>query len=71
MRYTKVRLDGWCECGLGQQRNDDGGCAKDQKALRGTFVTECVSRGHFGLALSDHPLVLRWLSPGEGWDTIT
>ena len=25
-RETGVRLDGWCECGLGQQRNDGGGC---------------------------------------------
>ena len=22
-----VRLDGWCEGVLGQQRNDDGGCS--------------------------------------------
>ena len=21
-------LDGWCECGLGQQRNAGGGCVK-------------------------------------------
>ena len=26
MRLTEVRLDGWCEGGLGQQRNDSGGC---------------------------------------------
>ena len=26
-RETKVGLDGWCEGGLGQQRNDGGGCA--------------------------------------------
>ena len=26
-RVTKVRLDGWCEGGLRQQRNDGGGCA--------------------------------------------
>ena len=25
-RKTEVRLDGWCEGGLGQQRNDGGGC---------------------------------------------
>ena len=25
MRETKVRLDGWCEGGLRQQRNDSGG----------------------------------------------
>ena len=24
---TEVRLDGWCEGGLRQQRNDAGGCA--------------------------------------------
>ena len=28
---TEVRLDGWCEGGLRQQRNDCGGCAKDRK----------------------------------------
>ena len=27
MRETEVRLDGWCESGLGQQRNDSEGCA--------------------------------------------
>ena len=26
-RETEVRLDGWCEGGLGQQRNDGGGCS--------------------------------------------
>ena len=42
---------------LGQQRNDDGGCAKDRKEwsnplwLYFTYVTECVSQGHFCLAL--------------------
>ena len=25
-RETEVRLDGWCQGGLGQQRNDGGGC---------------------------------------------
>ena len=36
-RETKVRLDGWCEGGLRQQRNDGGGCAtcaKDRKEWR-------------------------------------
>ena len=27
MRETEVRLDGWCEGCLRQQRNDGGGCA--------------------------------------------
>ena len=27
MRETEVRLDGWCEGGHGQQRNDGGGSA--------------------------------------------
>ena len=26
MRETEVGLDGWCGGGLGQQRNDGGGC---------------------------------------------
>ena len=35
-RETEVRLDGWCEGGLRQQRNDGGGCkcAKDRKEWR-------------------------------------
>ena len=32
-RDTEVRLDGWCEGCLGPKRNDDGGCAKDWRAL--------------------------------------
>ena len=27
MKETEVRLDGWSEGGLGQQRNECGGCA--------------------------------------------
>ena len=30
-RETEVRLDGWCEGGLGQQKSDGGGCATDRK----------------------------------------
>ena len=26
-RETEVRLDGWCEGGLRQQKNDGGGCS--------------------------------------------
>ena len=44
-RETEVGLDGWCEGGLGQQRNDGGGSAsKREKSERversGTHVTE-------------------------------
>ena len=28
MMKTEVRLGGWCEGGLRQQRNDGGGCVK-------------------------------------------
>ena len=35
MRATEVRLDGWCEGGLWQQRNDGGGfttmCERSEK----------------------------------------
>ena len=34
MRETEVRLDGWCEGGLGQQKNHDGGSVKDRKEWR-------------------------------------
>ena len=27
-------MDGWCEGGVRQQRNDGGGCAKDRKEWR-------------------------------------
>ena len=46
-RQTEVRLDGWCEGGLGQQRNDGGGCAtmyerqeRVESESPGTYVTE-------------------------------
>ena len=42
---TEVWLDGWCEGGFGQQRNDGGGRAsmpKRSKRVKGpsTYVTE-------------------------------
>ena len=45
MRETEVMLDGWCEGGLRQQRNDGGGCATMRKRSErvespGTYVTE-------------------------------
>ena len=44
-RETEVRLDGWCEDGLGQQNNDDGGCASmrdrsERVESTCTYVTE-------------------------------
>ena len=45
IRETEVRLDGWCEGGLRQQRNDGGGCAtirgrSESVESPGTYVTE-------------------------------
>ena len=45
MRETEVRLDGWCEGGVRQQRNDGGGCTTMQERQEsvespGTSVTE-------------------------------
>ena len=42
---TEVRLDGWCEGGLRQQRNDGGGCATMREISEsvespGTYVIE-------------------------------
>ena len=44
-RETEVRLDGWCEGGLRQQRNDDGGCVtilerSERVESPGTYVNE-------------------------------
>ena len=49
-------LDGWCEGGLSQQRNDGGGCAtmrerSERVVSPGTYVTESVSRDQFCLAM--------------------
>ena len=74
-RETEVRLDGWCEGGLRQQRNDGGGCATMRKRPErveslGTYVVERLSRGHFCLALcsfgppSHAVVVITWR--GEG-----
>ena len=74
MRETEVRLDGWCEGALRQQRNDGGGCATMRERpegveSRGTYVI-VVSCGHFCLALCSvrppsHALVvITWR--GEG-----
>ena len=42
---TEVKLDGWCEGGLRQQRNGGGGCAtirerSERVESPGTYVTE-------------------------------
>ena len=34
MRETEVRLDGWCEGGLGQQRNASGGCVSMRESQK-------------------------------------
>ena len=44
-RETEVRLDGWCEGGLRQQRNDGRGCVtmrerSERVESPGTYVTE-------------------------------
>ena len=44
-RETEVRLDGWCEIGLRQQRNDGEGCATmgerpERVESPGTYVIE-------------------------------
>ena len=44
-RETEVRLDWWCENGLGKQRNDGGGFATMSERLKrvqspGTYLTE-------------------------------
>ena len=41
----RPKLEGWCEGGLGQQRNECGGCATTRERSKriespGTYVTE-------------------------------
>ena len=45
MKEIEVRLDGWCEGGLGQQRNDGVGCVSMRDRSKRvespcTYVTE-------------------------------
>ena len=45
MRETEVRLDGWCEDGIRQQRTDGGGCSTMRKRPEsmespGTYITK-------------------------------
>ena len=44
-RSTEARLDVWCEGGVGQQRNDGGGCVtirerSERVESPGAYVTE-------------------------------
>ena len=77
-RETEVRLNGWCEGGLMQQRNDGGGCAtmrerSERVESPGTYVTESVSRCHFCLTLCSFGPPSRALVVimGEGRDAVT
>ena len=78
MRETEVRLDGWCEGGLRQQRNDSGGCATMRERpgrveSPGTYVTNEFHAAIFACpcVLSDRPPMLWWLSHGEGRNAVT
>ena len=67
MRETEVRLDGWCEGGLKQQRNAGGGCVTMHKRLEraespGTYVTESVLCSGFFLG----PVFFRTALPCSG-----
>ena len=76
---TEVGLDGWCEGGLGQQRDDGGGFASMREGSERVESpdTYCMYLNDFHTAifacpglLSHRPPVLWWL-PGEGWDAVT
>ena len=54
-RETEVTLDGLCEGGLRQQRNDGGGCATMLERSEREGMG-CLERGGM---------------PGEGWDAVT
>ena len=61
-------MDGWCESGLRQQRNDGGGCAKDRKEWE-ALVHMQLNEFHAAIfawpcVLSELPPVLWWLSRG-------
>ena len=76
-REIEVRLNGWCEGGLGQQRNDGGGCESmrersERVGSPGAYVTEFISPIFAWLCfLLDRPPTLWCLSPGEGRYSVT
>ena len=69
---AKVRLDGWCEGGLRQQRNDGEAvkavrqCTKDQKAWRALVHMKLnefqAAIFAWPCVLLDHPPVIWWLT---------
>ena len=79
-RETEVRLEGWCECDLRQQRNDGGGCMtmcerSDTSERVGALVHMRLNEFDTAIfawhcVLSDYPPMLRWLSYGERRDAV-
>ena len=64
IRGRKVKLDGWCEGGLGQQRDDDGGCPTMHKRKEGVespgpYVDDLVTYANF----ASIPVYLRTTFP--------
>ena len=72
MGYTEVRLDGWCDGGLGQQGDDGRSCARiakdwiEWRALVHMYIEFHAAIFIWLLCLSDRPPALWGLSPGEG-----
>ena len=73
MTQTNDRLDRWCEDDLGQQRDDCAGCMTMSERLEGVkspgaYVDNCISHGHFSLALCllDCPTMLLWIITWSG-----
>ena len=75
-RQTEIRLDGWCKGVLGQHMNDSESCStmregQERVESPAAYVTDCVSLGHFCLALYSFgphfrvQIVITWR--GVGW----
>ena len=72
------KADVWCEGGLGQQRNDRGGCVSMHERSERVESPGAYVLNEFHAAIFawhcvhlDHSPLLWWLSPGEGWDAVT
>ena len=69
-------MNGWCEVGVGLQRNDDGGCATMARKIGISGGPWCICRWlsfarPFLIGsdfLSDCPPEFGGLLSGEGWD---
>ena len=65
-RETEVRLDGWCEGSLGQQRKNGGGCASIRERSGRVESPEHMYLNEFHASIFACPVFFRTALPCSG-----